>query len=71
MRTKNQDLIIKIDNLKKVQQQKILTEKELLSGKIQVLKVELDNKRRQEEQNKADGSNRLNELRNNTAKCEA
>lgn len=71
MRTKNQDLIIKIDNLKKVQQQKILTEKELLSGKIQVLKVELDNKKRQEEQNKADGSNRLNELRNNTAKCEA
>jgi len=71
LRTKNQDLIIKIDNLKKVQQQKILTEKELLSGKIQVLKVELDNKRRQEEQNKADGSNRLNELRNNTAKCEA
>jgi len=71
LRTKNQDLIIKIDNLKKVQQQKILTEKELLSGKIQVLKVELDNKKRQEEQNKADGSNRLNELRNNTAKCEA
>jgi hypothetical protein len=71
LRGKNQDLTLKIESLKKVQHQKVLTEKELLTGKIQVLKTELDSKRRQEEQQAADTNNKVNEVKNNVARYEA
>lgn len=54
-----------------MKQQKILTEKELLSGKIQVLKTELDNKMREEDHKKAEAEKEINEITNNTARYEA